>query len=72
MLWVWLPSPQEGLCLKKGTPGATFFRAPRKQRKAGQENSSLKEEHRCLTSLGRKFEELHPELKVDWRGASEV
>lgn len=44
----------------------------RKQRKAGRENSSFKEEHCCLTSLGRKFEELHPKLRAGWRGASEV
>lgn len=43
VLWVWLPSPQRGLCLKEGTPGATFFRASwENKEKLGGKTAALK------------------------------
>lgn len=66
VLWVW--PVFEG----RDSRGHILSCISRKQRKAGRESSSFKEKHCCLTSLGRKFEELHPKLRAGWRGASEV
>lgn len=41
--WMWLPSLQRGLCLKEGTPGATFFSASRENKeKPGGKTAALK------------------------------